>query len=433
MIDLLITNGHVLTMDGDFTEVSDGAVAITGGKIVGVGPTASFGDVAQVIDAEGGYIIPGLINTHCHAAMTLFRGLADDRPLDAFLQRVWAAEAAHITPDTVQVGATLGAAEMALAGVTHFVDMYWHFECTIAAAQAVGIGVTAGPTFIAFEGIDHQPWAARVDAAEEALARLKGKADLMVMPHACYTMDADKLRQVAEMAARHDVPIHIHAAEAPSEMAQVDQIYGARPIAVMQDTGILRPQTLIAHAVHLTDAEIHALAGAGATVAHCPASNAKLASGTARVRDMRQAGIAIGLGTDGPASSNDLDLWQAMRQASFFNTTLTGEADSLTARDVFAMATRDGAAAIGLGDRKGILAVGMDADVVVVDRGGLHMNPSYDPYATLVFAAGRQDVRQVVANGQSVVRDGQLSLDMQPILTEVQQIAKLVREELSAN
>lgn len=426
MTDFLITNGHVITMDAAFTEVADGAVAIKDGKIVGVGPASDFGDVAEIIDAKGGYIIPGLINTHCHAAMTLFRGLADDRPLDAFLQKVWAAEAAHINAETVELGATLGAAEMARAGVTHFVDMYWHFESTIAAAKTIGIGVTAGPTFIAFDGIDHMPWGARVDAAEEALARLAGKADLMVMPHACYTMDAEKLRIVADMAARHNVPVHIHAAEAPSEMAQVDQIYGVRPIEVLHDTGILQQQTLIAHAVHLNDAEIALLSNHNVTVAHCPASNAKLASGTARVRDLRNASVKVGLGTDGPSSSNDLDLWQAMRQASFLNTTLTGEADSLTARDVFAMATCDGAAAIGKAGQKGELAVGFDADVVVVDRGGLHMVPAYDPYATLVYAAGRSDVAQVFAKGQHIVRDGRLAYDMREVVSAVRQLAQLV-------
>lgn len=422
--DTLITNGHVLTMDTGFTAYQNGAVAITDGRIAAVGNLQDH-SATQVIDAQGGLIIPGLINTHCHAAMTLFRGLADDRPLDAFLQTVWAAEARHITPATVEIGATLGAAEMALGGVTHFVDMYWYWVQTITAAKAVGIGVTAGPVFIAFDGIDGQPWDTRIANAEAAVAA-HADAHLMLMPHSCYTMDAAKLRDVATMADKHGLPIHIHAAEAPSEMAQVQEIYGTRPVAVMRDTGILDHPTLIAHAVHLDDPEIAALSTANASVAHNPLSNAKLASGTMRLRDLHRAGVPLGLGTDGPSSSNDLDMWQAMRQASFMNIAATGEADSLPAREIFAMATRDGAAAIGLGDRKGTIEVGKDADLAVIDMSGLHMIPSYDPYSSLVYTAGRADVAHVFAQGRHVVADKRLTYDVGPVVQDVLRLQTMI-------
>ena len=427
MHDLIVTNGHVLTMDVTFTDIRDGAVAVTDGKISAVGPANQMGDAVTRIDAKGGLIIPGLINTHCHAAMTLFRGLADDRPLDAFLQRVWAAEGQFINPDTALTGATLGAAEMALGGVTHFVDMYWHFESTIAAASIVGIGLTTGPVFIAFDGIDHQAWDQRIMAAEDAISRLRNQTHLMLMPHSCYTMDAEKLRQVADLAAQSNLPIHIHAAEAPSEMAQVDQIYGKRPVAVLQETGLLENPTLIAHAVHLDDAEIATLARTKATIAHCPLSNAKLASGTARIRDLDAAGVVVGLGTDGPSSGNDLDMWQTMRHASFININHTGAADSLPARAIFAMATRGGAAAIGLEHQKGSLEVGKDADVAVIDMSGLHMIPSYDPYSSLVYAAGRSDVAHVIAGGRHVVADKRLTTDISDTLTEVRKIKAAVQ------
>ncbi len=426
MHDTLITNGHVLTMDADFIDFPNGAVAIKDGKISAVGDLTGH-EAAQVIDAKGGLIIPGLINTHCHAAMTLFRGLADDRPLDQFLQTVWAAEAKHITPDTVHIGATLGAAEMALGGVTHFVDMYWHFESTIAAAADIGIGLTTGPVFIAFDGLDGQPWDTRVANAEAAIAKPHNAAHLMLMPHSCYTMDAEKLRTVADMAATHSLPIHIHAAEAPSEMAQVHDIYGKRPVAVMEEAGILAHPTLIAHAVHLDDAEITTLAQRGATVAHNPLSNAKLASGTMRAHDMAQAGIPLSLGTDGPSSGNDLDMWQAMRHASFMNTNATGNAASLPARAIFAMATCGGARAIGLHDSKGSLEVGKDADITVVDMSGLHMFPSFDPYSTLVYTAGRSDVAHVFARGVQVVADKHLTMDISDTITEVHRITRHIR------
>ncbi len=424
MYDTLITNGHVLTMDAAFTDHAGGSVAIKDGKIAAVGDVTGL-EAAQVIDAKGGLIIPGLINTHCHAAMTLFRGLADDRPLDQFLQTVWAAEGAHITPDTVHIGATLGAAEMALGGVTHFVDMYWHFESTIAAAQDVGIGISTGPVFIAFDGVDQQPWDQRVATAEAAIAA-RPDVHMMLMPHSCYTMDAEKLGVVAGLAAKHNLPIHIHAAEAPSEMAQMQEIYGKRPIQVMEEAGILDHPTLIAHAVHLNDAEIATLAQTGATVAHNPLSNAKLASGTMRTHDMAQAGIPLSLGTDGASSGNDLDLWQAMRHASFMNINATGDAASLPARDIFAMATRSGAAAIGLADRKGTLEVGKDADIAVIDMAGLHMIPSYDPYSTLVYTAGRGDVAHVFARGVQVVADKRLTVDISDTVAEVQRLKTMI-------
>lgn len=428
MHDLIVTNGHVLTMDAGFTEIADGAVAVTDGKIAAIGTAAAIGPARSVIDAKGGLIIPGLINTHCHAAMTLFRGLADDRPLDAFLQKVWAAEGRFINPDSARVGATLGAAEMALGGVTHFVDMYWHFESTISAADEIGIGLTTGPVFIAFDGIDHQAWDKRVIAAEDAIGRLRNQTHLMLMPHSCYTMDAGKLAHVAALAAKYQLPVHIHAAEAPSEMAQVDQIYGKRPVAVLEETGILDHRALIAHAVHLDNAEIATLSQAKATIAHCPLSNAKLASGTARIRDLDAAGAVVSFGTDGPSSGNDLDIWQTMRHASFMNINHTGQADSLPARAIFAMATRGGAAAIGLAAQKGSLEVGKDADIVVVDMSGLNMIPSYDPYSSLVYAAGRSDVAHVIAKGRHVVADKRLTTDISATVKEVQAIKVAVQQ-----
>lgn len=424
MHDTLIRNGHILTMDADFTEYPAGDIALKDGRISAIGDLSGQ-DATQTIDAKGGLIIPGLINTHCHAAMTLFRGLADDRPLDAFLQTVWAAEAAHITPETAEIGATLGAAEMALGGITHFVDMYWYWESTIAAARKIGIGLTTGPVFIAFDGIDNQPWDTRLANAAAAVARLNDQ-HLMLMPHSCYTMDADKLRAVADLAADTGLPIHIHAAEAPSEMTQVHQIYGKRPIAVMQDTGILDHPTLIAHAVHLDDDEIATLADTQATIAHNPLSNAKLASGTMRTHALHTAGVPLSLGTDGPSSGNDLDLWQAMRHASFMNINATGDAASLPARDILAMATRGGAQCIGLADRKGTLAVGKDADIAIIDTSGVHMIPSYDPYSTLVYTAGRSDVAHVFAGGAHVVADKRLTTDISDTIAEVQTLKSVI-------
>lgn len=432
--DMLVTNGHVLTMDDAFTAHPSGAVAIAGGRIAAVGPMADAAGVraAEVVDAGGGIVLPGFVNTHCHAAMVLFRGLADDRPLDGFLNTVWAAEAAHVTSETVRAGATLGMAEMALGGVTHVVDMYFHPDATVGAARHVGIGLTTGPVFIGFDGIDHLPWPERMRFAEDFLARHRAAegVDLMLMPHSAYTLDAGQLAQVTALSDRTGVPVHIHAAEAPSELALVRDRHGTTPIRALDRAGMIRPGTMLAHAVHLDDREIALLAERGVAMAHCPLSNAKLASGTARMKDLRRAGVITSLGTDGASSGNDLDMFHTMRLAAQMAILATGEPDVLPAREIVAMATRGGARAAGLGQRKGMLAAGMDADLAVVDLSAPHLVPSYDACSTLVYAAGRSDVRQVLARGRRIVADGRLVAGISQELNAVRRVAARIAASL---
>jgi len=432
--DLLVTNGHVLTMDAAFTAFPKGAVAITGGRIAAVGAMADAAGVqaAEVVDAKGGIILPGFINTHCHAAMVLFRGLADDRPLDGFLKAVWAAEAAHVTADTVRAGATLGLAEMALGGVTHVVDMYFHPDATVEAAAHVGVGLTAGPVFIGFDGIDHLPWPARTRFAEDFVARHRGRAgvELMLMPHSAYTLDADKLAEVTALSDRLGVPIHIHAAEAPSEMALVRNQHGTTPVRALDRAGMIREGTLLAHAVHLDDEEIALLADRGVAMAHCPLSNAKLASGTARIKALRGAGAITSLGTDGASSGNDLDMFRTMRLAAQLAILSTGEPDVLPAREIVAMATRGGAEAAGLAGRTGVLVPAMQADLMVVDLSAPHLIPSYDPYSTLVYAAGRADVAEVICRGRRIVADGALAADIGAAVARVRDVAAKIAATL---
>ncbi len=425
--ETLIINAHILTMDEGFREVPDGALAISGGRIAALGPrAAAAGLVAErVIDARGGLVLPGLVNTHCHAAMTLFRGLADDRPLDGFLKTVWAAETAHVTPETVRAGATLGLAEMALGGVTHVVDMYFHPAATVSAAAKLGVGLTAGPVFIGFDGIDRLPWPERLDFAEAFVAGHRGLPglDLMLMPHSAYTLDEGKLAEVAEMARRQGLAVHVHAAEAASEMRLVADQHGTTPVRALDRAGILGAGTLLAHAVHLDDAEIALLAERGAAVAHCPLSNAKLGSGTARLKALRAGGVTLSLGTDGASSGNDLDMWKAMRQAAFLQILATGEPDVLPAREIVAMATRGGAAAIGQGARKGVLVPGREADLIVIDMSAPHLTPCFDPYSALVYAAGRDDVAHVFARGRQIVADGALTVSIDAESATVREVA----------
>ncbi|MDW4550780.1 amidohydrolase [Defluviimonas sp. D31] len=429
--DTLVTNARILTMDDGFTEFTPGALAVVDGKIAALGPMADAAgtQAAEVIDARGGLLLPGFVNSHCHAAMTLFRGIADDRPLDGFLKTVWAAEAAHVTPETVEAGATLGFAEMALGGVTHVVDMYFHPAATIRAAAKLGVGLTTGPVFIGFDGIDRLPWPDRLRFAEDLVAEYRGAegVDLMLMPHSAYTLDAGKLREVRAMSDRLGVPVHIHAAEAPSEMRLVADQHGTTPVRALDAAGLIAPSLLIAHAVHLDDDEIALLAERGVAVSHCPLSNAKLASGTARLKALRAAGVTLSLGTDGASSGNDLDMWKAMRQAAFLQILATGEPEVLPAREIVAMATRGGAAAAGQAGRKGVLAPGTDADLMVIDTSRPHLVPLYDPYSALVYAAGRDDVVHVLARGRRIVSDHRLTAPIGDAIAKVREVAARIR------
>jgi 5-methylthioadenosine/S-adenosylhomocysteine deaminase len=247
--------------------------------------------------------------------------------------------------------------------------------------------------------------------------------ELMLMPHSAYTLDAGKLAEVAALSARLGVALHLHAAEAPSEMALVAAQHGTTPVRALDRAGMIRPGTLLAHAVHLDAEEIAMLAERGVAMAHCPLSNAKLASGTARMAALRAAGVVTSLGTDGASSGNDLDMFHTMRLAAHMAILASGEPDAMPAREIVAMATCGGAGAAGLGGRKGVIAPGRDADVVVIDLSAPHLVPAYDPYSTLVYAAGRSDVRQVLARGRRIVVDGRLVADLSEDLEAVRGLA----------
>lgn len=431
-VNTLIRNGTVLTMDGSYTCHDTGHVAIKNGLIAQVGSGLADGDISAdtVIDAQGGIILPGFINTHCHAAMTLFRGLADNTNLDQFLQTVWGAEGAHINPASVELGSTLGIAEMALGGITHFVDMYWYPDATINAAKHIGVGITSGPPMINVEGIDGLSWDDRIAFTKSFLTRYSADDAVqpMLVPHGCYTLDAGKLAQIAELAQTAGCGVHIHAAEAAWEIDLVQNAYGLTPIRALEAAGLLKQPLLLAHAVHLDDAEIAMLRDANTAISHCPLSNAKLASGMARIGDMIAQGVTVSLGTDGAASGNDLDMFKTMRMASYMHNLRTGSSNTLAARDIVKMATANGAQALGLADRTGSLTVGKQADVIVVSTSALHNLPAYDPYSTLVYSAGREDVRHVFARGKAIVCDGHLAAAIHTLADDIQQLAKNIKK-----
>ena len=403
-VELIIEHATVLTVDAADTVVTDGAVAVAKGAIVAVGPSAvvrAAHRAASIVDARGGIVLPGLVNAHAHLAMTLFRGLADDRDLDGFLHAMLAAEATVLDEAAVRAGVQLALAESILAGGTSALDMYFWPEAALEVAGAAGFRLQAGPVFVTFPGPDARPFARRMAWAADALAAWPGRR--WVMPHSTYLLAPDELVAIRELADAVGARAHVHAAETAAEVAMVRNRLGRSPVEVLDDVGLLGPRTTLAHAVALDDADLALVARSGAAVTHCPLSNLKLASGFCRVPELLAAGVTVGLGTDGTASSNDLDLFGAMRVAAIVHKAHTGDAAALPAWAVLRMATAGAARAAGIDDLVGSIEVGKRADLVLLDADSPALTPSYDPVSTVVYAAGRADVRDVWIDGRRVL------------------------------
>lgn len=414
-IDLVISNGRVLTMDPYGTVIDGGAVLVSGNRIAAVARegdrrvTAAVQSGARVLDAGGGFVLPGLINTHTHFGMTLFRGAADDRDLQGFLSVVWPLEESFVRPDTVRLGVSIAIAESLQAGVTAAADMYFYPDISTRVAEGIGFRLITGPTMLNGLTVEHPDFESAFAAARTWLAEHEPGLALRpsICPHSSYTLNEQQLLRVAALGAEFDALVQIHAAENAGEMDLVLDQHGHSPIEVLQRTGILEGNVLLAHAVHLSDDDldlIEAKFERSRGLAHCPASNMKLASGVARVPDILSRGIALGLGTDGPASSNDLDLFLAMRLSGMLHS-LTSGPGSVTSRQLVEMATIGGARALGIDHLTGSLEAGKLADVVVLD-GSTPLAVGADPYSTLVYSMGRAEVRTVLVDGVVRVRDG---------------------------
>jgi len=426
-IDLLVHGGDVLTVDEAGTVVRDGAVAVHEGEIVAVGPAeeleARF-TAAERIDAAGCLVLPGLVNTHTHLAMTLIRGLADDVTLQGFLARVLPAEAQLLAPKNVAAAVRLAVAESVRAGVTSALDMYWFHEAAEQAAREAGWRLHSGPTFmdvpeppdgIAYE--DRLEWARR-DLQARGPARAGSRP--VVFAHSTYTLSPDQLVEIFALAREFGALIHIHAAENATEVATVEVKYGKRPVELLDSLGLLGDDVLLAHAVDLTGPEIAVLARTGTSVAHCPVSNLKLGCGIAPVPRLLSAGVTVGLGTDGAVSSNTLDVLGAVRQAALVHKA-GGDPTLVGAEQAVRMATIEGARALGLAEQLGSLEAGKRADLVVLDLNAPHLRPLHDPWSTLAYAAHSADVRDTVVDGRVLMRDRVLTtLDEPAVIADLE-------------
>ncbi len=437
-ISLLVTGGTVVTMDAAGTIVPDGAVAIDGAAIVAVGTAADLEARYQArdrIDARGQVIMPGLINTHTHAPMVLFRGLADDMALmDWLTQYIFPAEKATVSREFVRVGTRLAALEMIESGTTTYADMYYFEEEIAAATKAAGVRGVLGQTIIRFPVADAATPEEGLTRTEAFLAQWANDPLIVpaVAPHAPYTLTPETLKAARALADKYRAPLLIHLAETRDEVGIIAGQFKMSPAMFLDSLGLWGGRSLAAHAVWVDEADMKMLAARGVGLSHNPESNMKLASGTAPVTGWLSAGIPAGLGTDGAASNNDLDMFEAVRTAALLHKHATGDPRAMPAKQALELATRRGAAALGLGDRIGSLETGKLADVISVSMSSARQTPLFDPLSHLVYVTRGTDVRNTIVHGRVLMRQGRvISLNRSVVLQEAAAMADKVRAAVS--
>jgi 5-methylthioadenosine/S-adenosylhomocysteine deaminase len=439
-VDWIWSARYVITMDAQRRVIENGAVAIRGERIVATGTKSDIDREYQPagrLDRPDALIAPGLINTHTHAPMTLLRGIADDLRLQDWLEKyIFPAEARNVTPEFVRWGTRLACLEMLLGGTTTFTDMYYFEDVIAETAKECGIRGVLGETIIGFPSPDAKTPADALGFTEKFMARFQNDPLITpaVAPHAMFTNSDESLRQARALANRFSEPLLIHLSETKRENDESLAKRGKTPTAALDGLGVFNGRTVAAHAVWVNDADLEILRARRVGIAHCPSSNMKLASGAAPVVKMLALGLAVGLGTDGPAgSNNDLDMFEEMDLASKLQKLVTGDPEAVPARQALEMATIRGAHALGMEKEIGSLDAGKRADMIVVRLDRANAVPLYDVYSQMVYALKSSDVRDVMVNGRVVVRDGEaLTIDSKRVLVQAAEFGRSVRESLRA-
>jgi 5-methylthioadenosine/S-adenosylhomocysteine deaminase len=414
VVDLIVRGGTVVTMDGSRRVIENGGVAVNGGRIVAVGKTAEIDrdyGAREVVNATGKVVIPGLINGHTHVPMTLFRGLADDMDLQEWLTKyIFPAEAKNVTEEFVRVGARLGLAEMIRSGTTTYCDMYYFEDAIADETFKAGMRGVLGETVIDFPVADNKTNEQAMAYVEKFVAHWKGNALIVpaIAPHAPYTVSEDHLKAVRAFSNRTGAPIVIHISETRREVDDSIKAKGASPVDYLNRIGFLNNRVIAAHMVWASDEELGLLKTLGVGIVHNPQSNMKLASGVAPVPEMLKRDLPVGLGTDGAASNNDLNLWEEMDTAAKLHKLISKDPKVVTAEEAFEMATLRGARALHLEKEIGSIEKGKRADLVIVDLDDLNQTPSYNIYSDLVYATKAADVRTVIVEGRVIMRDRRL-------------------------
>jgi 5-methylthioadenosine/S-adenosylhomocysteine deaminase len=436
--DTLLTQATVLTMDSDYHLYEAGAVAVKGDSILAVGPESELRarfSAKETCDCQGKVLMPGLVNAHTHVPMTLLRGLADDLRLDVWLLGfMMPVEREFVSPDFVRLGTQIACMELIRSGVTCFADMYYFEESVAQATAEIGLRALCSQTVLKFPAPDADSYEESLAAAREFIQRWKGHSLIVpsVAPHAPYTCTEEILRATAALAVEFDVPLHTHIAETAIEVENSRNEHGMPVVPYVASQNLFQAKVLAAHCVHIDESEMNLLHRHRAGIAHNPSSNLKLASGFAPVSRMIDVGLNVGIGTDGPASNNDLDMFEEVRLAAFLAKSVANDPTALPARTALAMATRLGAQALHMGNLTGSIEPGKRADLILVDISPLHNAPRFqrDPggvYAQLVYAAKSSDVSDVMVNGKWLMRDHQLtSLDEQILIQQAQEYARRI-------
>ncbi len=430
--DIVIINGIVVTQDSVGEVIENGVVCVSGEKITYVGrpDDIDIRSADRVIDARGGIVMPGLINTHTHAAMSSFRGLADDLELMDWLNNYIFPAETQLDYDNVYTGTMLACAEMMLSGTTCFCDMYLFEDAVAEAARAAGMRAVVGEVLYDFDSPNYGSLAKGFEYTIDLIEKWHADAliSVAVEPHSPYLCSPELLEKAAFLSEKYQIPLIIHLSETTEEKNTIIERYGRTPVAHLAEIDLLSPRVLACHCVVVDDNDIALLKQRGANVSHNPESNMKLASGIAPVPEMIAAGICVGLGTDGPASNNNLDMFMEMDTAAKIHKVNLLDPTVMDARMVLKMATRDAARALGLENVTGSLEVGKKGDIIIVDTKKPHMTPMYDVFSHIVYSASGSDVNTVLINGRLVVENGQLlTININEVMSGMQVMADKIR------
>ena len=434
----ILINGLILADPDDAEVVPHARTVISGNRLLAVNVRDSSPlPETEIVDCSGCLIMPGLVNCHTHAAMSFLRGLADDLPLDRWLNDyIFPSEAKHAGPDFVYWGTALSAVEMALGGITTFADGYFHMEHAARAAMDVGLRAVIAQGVLDVPAPDAErpgSWRERAGQFLDACPR-NSLVRRALFCHSPYLCGPETFLAAAELSAKYDGLLFSHVAETASEVAEVTRRYGLPPVEHLQGLGILGPSFVAVHAVHVSERERELLAQSDTRVVHCPESNMKLASGAAPVLELLRLGATVGIGTDGPASNNNLDLFEEMRSASLLAKLVNNDPEALSARVVLRMATIDGARVLGMESEIGSLIAGKLADVIVIDLNQPHLTPLHRPISHLVYSARGSDVRDVLVNGKVVVRRGEVTtVDQERMKAKVAEKAREIARDRGLN
>jgi 5-methylthioadenosine/S-adenosylhomocysteine deaminase len=413
-VDIIIKGGTIVTMDGSRRVINNGGVAVEKGRVVDVGSAADIERkyaAREVVNATGKVLIPGLINGHTHVPMTLFRGIADDLDLQEWLTRyIFPAEAKNVTEDFVRVGARLGLAEMIRSGTTTYCDMYYFEDAIADETFKAGMRGVLGETLLDFPVADNKTYEAGLVYVERFVKKWQGNALIVpaIAPHAPYTVSEEHLKAARAFSDRTGSPIVTHISETKREVDDSIKNKGASPIDYLNRIGFLNEKVIAAHVVWPSEEELALLKKLGTGIVHNPQSNMKLASGVAPVPQMLKADMPVGLGTDGAASNNDLNLWEEMDTAAKLHKLISNDPKVVSAEEAFEMATIRGARALHLEKEIGSIEKGKRADLVIVDLDDLNQTPYYNIYSDLVYSAKAGDVRTVIIEGRVIMRDRRL-------------------------